>query len=170
MKTKILLILTALLFSTLAYGQSDGRYFSRLSQDGTLFFVMPKKIKNVSGIKKFEYDMTLLTQTDSVTVNFTFISPLMDVPKDLKIATCDTTFNCSDYKPLFIDLKKNKYEVRITSKFSNELLVKMLACPTPPVFSFTQGNVSESASYKPGAWAKDRKILNDIFNLYKYTK
>lgn len=168
---KLLLIIIAFLFTSTLFGQSaDGRYVSRMTQDGTLFFIMPQKIKNLTGIKKFEYDITLLTQSDSLTVNFTFESSLMNVPTDLKIQSGENTFPCTDYKPLFIDIKKNHYEIRITSKFSNDMLKTVVNNPTPPIFLFKQGTEIKEASYKEGAWRKDRKKLNDIYNLYLYSK
>lgn len=169
---KLLLIMIVIATSVVgAYGQSaDGRYISRMTQDGTLYFIMPQKIKKLSGIKSFEYDMTLLSWTDSITVNFTFESQQMQAPKDLRLISGNNSIDCNSYSVMFIDIKKKHYEVRITSKFKASEIESVINSPTPPVFSFYQEQENKSASYTQSAWDKDRKKLIDIFNLYNYSK
>lgn len=167
-------LLIAMLGTLIAAGQSaEGRYASRMTTDGTIYFVVPKKIKHLSNLKKFEYDMTLLSclsWKDSVTVNFTFESPLMEVPEKLEIKSGNNYFKCNDYHPLFIDIKKNHYEVRITSKFPLEEIRKMIESSVSPVFIFEQCGQPRSASYSPGAWRKDRKKLFDVMQIYLYSR
>ncbi|MBP3589793.1 MAG: hypothetical protein J6J61_04375 [Muribaculaceae bacterium] len=147
-----------------------GRYASRMTPDGTLFFVMPHKLGDTHGIKHFEYDMTLLSWTDSVTINFTFQASEMERPADLELCSGDSVYRCDRYSPLFTDIKKNGYEIRITSAFSAAAIKAVISSKEPPVFRFRQNGKAESAGYKPGAWLKDRKKLQDIFRLYEYAK
>lgn len=156
-------------FQALAQSAS-GRYVSRMTRDGTLYFVEPKKLSECEGIKKFEYDMTLLSWADSVTVNFTFKSASVAYPGRLSIVTCGGGIACRDYSLLFTDIVKGGYSIRVTSKFSIADLGKILGCASPPVFTFYQDGVARTASYSAGAWRKDRKKLNDIFNLYQLRK
>lgn len=160
-----LLILTAAVLPATAQ-----RYASRMTVDGTIYFIDPIKLKQLENIKKFEYDVTLLSWTDSVTVNFTFESERMTKPESLKLISCGKTFECKDFSTLFIDLKKKHYEVRITSKFPSEALKEIFECENSPTFVFTQDNITEKASYKSGSWKKDRKKLIDIYGLYQYSK
>ena len=149
---------------------AENRYNSRMTRDGVLFFIMPEKLKDLSGLKRFEYDVTLLSWTDSATVNFTFESESLALPSDLEIKYADGTINCDSYTPLFVDIKRNHYEIRITSKFSISQIESIFSSITPPVFCFTQEGASKSASYKPKAWTSDRKKLNDIFKLYTLSR
>lgn len=154
-----------------AFSQSaENRYNSRRTSDGVLFFIMPERLKALSGLKKFEYDITLLSWTDSATVNFTIESTSMLVPTDLRIISDCKTVECSDYAPLYIDIKKNHYEIRTTSKWSNTEIETIINSDTPPRFSFNQGNEPKCATYKPKAWIKDRKKLHDIIQLYLYSR
>lgn len=155
---------------SLAAQSAEGRYNSRMTRDGTLFFIMPHKISKLEGLKKFQYDMTLLNWTDSTTINFTFESSSVLLPEDLEIKSGQKSFACTSYSPLFVDIKKNHYEIRITSKFPNSQIKDIIQNSLPPVFSFRQGDEIKTASYKPGAWTKDRKKLNDIFQLYTLSK
>ena len=149
---------------------ADGRYISRMTQDGTLYFINPQKLSKTEGIKNFEYDMTLLSWTDSATVNFTFRSGLMAKPENLAIRSGNNVFRCDAFKPLFIDIKKNKYEIRITSRFPISVLATILDNPDPSIFDFTQDGIHRHAAYSEGAWRKDRKKLNDIYRIYLYSK
>lgn len=167
-------ILSFLLFLTIsicAIAQSaQGRYNSIRTQDGMLFFIQPQRLNELSGIKRFEYDMTLLSWQDSVTVNFTFESSQMTIPTDLKIESNGTDIECDTFSALFVDVKKNHFEIRITSKFSLEQIEFILTSVTPPKFCFKQGNEPMSATYSLKAWRKDKKKLNDILNLYKLSR
>lgn len=149
---------------------SEGRYASRMTQDGTIFFINPHKLKKTSGIKRFEYDMTLLTWTDSVTINFTFESDLMAIPHDIKISSGDKSFVCNNFKPLFVDIKKKHYEIRISAIFPIQDLEYILNSSFPLCFEFYQEGNKETAAYSPGSWKKDRDKLMNIYNLYKYRK
>ncbi len=163
-----LLILVSLIG---AFAQSaQGRYHSRLTPDGTLFFIQPHKLNNLSGIKSFSYDVTLLSWQDSATVNFTFESNSMEVPSKLQIRVGNTDFDCESYSPLYIDIMKNHYVIRITSKFSVDEIGRFCSSETPPVFSFYQGDTHLTASYKPKSWIPERKKLQDIFKLYSMSK
>lgn len=165
----------SVLFSVLtlipAFSQSaEGRYASRITIDGVIFFIMPEQLKEVSGIKRFEYDMTLLSWTDSVTVNFTFESTSPELPENLQIICDNESINCTSYSSLFVDIKKNHFEIRITSKYSIQDLQTIIQSITPPTFCFSQSDELKTATYKNKRWIKDRKKLNDILQLYYLAK
>ena len=159
-----------LLIVLVGFLQAEARYASRMTQDGTIFFIEPHKLTDLGNIKKFEYDMTLLSWTDSVTVNFTFESDRLAMPQNLTVKSGDNVFVCTDFSDLFYDLKKNHYEIRITSKFSVDEIREIIKSENPPVFSFIQDGVNEYASYKSGSWRKDRKRLLKILQLFLFSK
>lgn len=131
-----------------------------------LFFIMPHKLKVDSGIKNFQYDVTMLNWTDSVTVNFTFDSPSMYKPQNFEIKCGDQSFVCKSFYPLYTDIKKGGYEIRITSKFSIDEIKAIFESRLPPKFCFSQDGIAKWATYKSKAWEKDRKKLNDIMQLF----
>lgn len=169
---KNILFLVLLMFISIpAIGQSaQGRYSSRMTPDGTLFFINPHKLGDLSNLKRFEYDMTMLTWTDSVTINFTFESQRMSLPDNFKLVSNDAIYECDNYSSLYVDIKKNHYEVRITSKFPVSVIENILANEIAPIFTFSQDGILEKATYRMNAWKKDRKKLLDIFKLFTYSK
>lgn len=161
----------SILFSFNCFSQlSEGRYASRKTQDGTIYFLNPHRLKKISGIKKFEFDVTMLTWTDSVTVNFTFESDIMTVPEKILLKSGSLSFESHDYKPLFIDLKKDHYEIRISARFPLSEFEQIIKSTAPPRFVFYQEGKEESASYSEKDWKKEHKKLNDIYSLYLYSK
>ncbi|MCM1336149.1 MAG: hypothetical protein NC187_02620 [Candidatus Amulumruptor caecigallinarius] len=168
---KIVALLLIAVAALAAYSQSaSGRYVSRMTRDGTLFFVNPQKLTRCTGISKVDYDMTFLTWTDSVTVNFTFRTKVPYRPDSLRIDCCGTSYPCSDYSLLFTDIVKGGYEIRVTSRYPVADIGRMLECAESPVIAFTQDGAACSAAYSKGAWASDRKKLLDIYNLYLLTR
>lgn len=168
---RIILILSVLLSVASAIGQSaNGRYVSRMTQDGMLYFIEPKKLSKVENIQRFDYDITLISWSDSATVNFTFKSKNVDYPDSLYIKSCEKNYPISQYSLLFTDIVKGGYEIRVTSKVDVNTIGEILACREPLVFTFFQNGVKCSATYTPGAWKSDQKKLIDIYNLYKLRK
>ena len=168
---QFIVFLFILAMSIPSNGQStQKRYVSRITSDGTTFFINPHQLNSLTHIRRFEYDMTLLSWTDSVTVNFTIESMLMDSPKNLKLVSGDKSYSCEEFSVLFTDIKRNHYEIRVTSKFSVTELSEIVAASSTPVFSFTQQGISASAAYKKNEWTKERKKLSDILQLYVYSK
>ena len=170
MKRVIWLLVLLLGFSNVHAQSAEGRYNSRLTQDGVLFFINPQKLKDLSGIKKFEYDVTMLSWTDSVTFNFTFVSSSMQIPDRLSIECDNNSMECRSFSPLYVDIKGQDYEVRITSKFSVAEMRSFISCQSSPVFIFYQGRDLRTAAYKESAWRKDRKKLGDIFQLFMLSR
>lgn len=149
---------------------AENRYHSRMTADGYIFFCNAHKLNQLDNIKKFEYDMTFLTWTDSVTVNFTFESSRISAPTNLSLKIANETIKCLNFSPLFIDIKKNHYEIRITSKFALNTICNMIESPVAPVFQFEQDGILESATYKESDWKKDQKKLKDIYQIYSHSR
>lgn len=169
---RIIIILISVVFAVLgASAQSaSGRYVSRMTQDGILYFIEPKKITKVENIQRFNYDMTLISWSDSTTVNFTFKSKTPAYPDSLSFKSCGASYKITNYSLLFTDIVKGGYEIRVTSKVDNNTLEKLFMCPEPPIFSFFQNGLPCTATYTSRAWKSDQKKLLDIFNLYKLRK
>lgn len=168
---KFIVFLFMLVMAIPSYGQlSQGRYASRITPDGTIFFINPQKLGALTNLKRFEYDMTLLSWKDSVTINFTIETSWMTAPENFKIVSGDKVFPCEEFSVLYTDIKKQHYAIRVTSRFSLQELTQIIASETSPIFAFTQNDVQETAKYTDNAWKKERKKLFAIIQLYVYSK
>lgn len=164
-------LLFVLSFVCNVFSQSaEGRYHSRRTQDGVLFFVNPHILKDLCGLKRFEYDMTLLTWTDTVTINFTLESDSMDTPEDVTINAGKHMFHCEKSSVLYIDLKKEHYEIRVSSEFRLRDIITIIQSEAIPFFTFVQDGKERCAKYAVKDWMKEKKRLNDILDIYLYSK
>ncbi len=168
---KFIVLLFILVMAIPSHGQSpQKRYASRITPDGVIFFINPQKLGTLANIRRFEYDITLPSWTDWVTINFTIETSSMNAPRNLKIVSGDKVYRCKDFSVLYTDIKKRHYVIRVTSKFSMQELQEIIESASSPVFAFTQNGIQEEAKYTDSAWKKERKKLLDIFQLYVYSK
>lgn len=168
---KLIAFLFILVIAIPLYGQlSQGRYASRITSDGTIFFVNPQKLGVLTNLRRFEYDMTLLSWKDSVTINFTIETSWMTTPENFKLVSGDKVYSCDDFSVLYTDIKKQHYVIRVTSRFSLQELTQIIASEISPIFAFTQNDVQEAAKYTENAWKKERKKLFAIIQLYIHSK
>lgn len=150
---------------------SFDRYSSRITIDGTCYFFKDYKLTCVDGIKRFQYDMTYPDWTDSITVNFSLYCDMPVVPRQFSLRGGDKEYVCNDFHNLYVDIIKGGYEIRMTSKFAKDDIVALLQQPESPMaFEMETKGRKIFATYKKGAWKKDRKRLNDIFTLIKIIK
>lgn len=170
MKRAIVILSVIFCFVCTSAQSAKGRYVSRMTQDGMLYFIEPKKLSKLENIQRFEYDITLISWSDSATINFTFKSKQVDYPDSLYINSCHDHNKITEYSLLFTDIVKGGYEIRVTSKIDTNTLGRLISCPEPPVFSFYQNGTVCSATYSGSAWKSDQKKLSDIFNLYNLRK
>lgn len=170
MKKLIALLFMSAMVIPLHGQSSQGRYASRITPDGTIFFINPQTLGALTNLRWFEYDMTLPSWIDSVTINFTIESSWMNAPENLKIVSGDKVYQCEDFSVLYTDIKRQHYVIRVTSRFSMQDLIQIIESASSPVFSFTQNGIYEEATYTYRAWKKERKKLSDILQLYVYSK
>ena len=152
-------------------GKSVGdRYASRMTRDGTIFFILPERLKATDGVDRFEYDMTCLTWNDTVTVNFSVRSKNMEVPEHVALQSGDKRFDAVGIAKLYTDIVKNGYEIRMSCRFLWDDIQRAFTAVQPPVFLFDQSGVERSATYTPRQWKGERRILSEILELYNYSR
>ena len=115
--------------------------------------------------------MTYPDWPDSITVNFSIYCDMPEVPQKLSLRGGDKNYVCNDFRSLYVDIIKGGYEIRMTSRFAKEDIESLLLqSESPMTFEMETKGKKMFATYKEGAWQKDRKKLNDIFLLIKSIK
>lgn len=165
----VLLLTVAAVFCCTGKGIGD-RYASRMTRDGTIFFLSPQRLKATTGVERFEYDMTCLTWSDTVTVNFSIRSKDMELPEHVGLMSGGNRFNAVETVKLYTDIVKGGYEIRMSSRFLWCDIEKVFTAPQPPVFIFDQSGIERSASYTAGQWKGERRTLSEILKLYNYSR
>ena len=109
--------------------------------------------------------MTYLDWKDSVTVNFTILADMPELPTSLKIISGADTFACNNLKRLFVDVAKKGYEIRMSSLISENELKKIIKSPYAPVFTLNLNGKCATATYSKSSWKKESKKLQMVLHL-----
>ena len=119
MDIKLLPLLVSVMVCLNMQAQSaDGRYISRMTQDGTLYFINPQKLSKTEGIKNFEYDMTLLRYACDAAILGRFVYAAVGWTAEYGQnggGFGDTAF-VADFKKWLVNLKKRDVDLSVTEK------------------------------------------------------
>jgi len=160
-----------ILFSFLVSLEADAqvglkRLFSHNYDEGTMYFIGIKKLNKLEGMKKFEYDLTYLDFRDSVTVNFTVISPNPTDVVGLTIENGEQSIAANGVELLYHEVKGKNYVVRTTSKVPYKDFKVMMTADSPMCFTVKRADgKGGSAQYKPSQWKKEKDLFSRIIYL-----
>lgn len=141
------------------------RYRSHIGNGGTTYFFVPKKLSKKNGVDKFIYDMTHLSTTDSVTLNFTIVVENSVKVESLILANGESEIKSSCLSLLYRDVLDDGYEIRTTSRFSLNQLLSAFSNDSPLIFKVMLSNGDAvSAAYTKSRWKKEKQTITKIFN------
>lgn len=163
------LLLFSYIFSIKAQTISS-RYRSHLSNGGTTYFFCPKKLRHTKNIDRFTFDMTYHTSSDSLLLNFSFVSPTPVNIKSLSLRNGkEQTHEGKKLSVLYRDIRKKSYEIRATSQFSLAEIEQIFSIKDKLSFEILLSNgVCCYATYSPSKWKKERRQITQIINLINY--
>lgn len=157
-----------LFFSIVTFGQSIGkRYSTHLNESGVVYFFTPQKVAKGEKGYSLEYDMTYVSNTDSITVNLTLRSPESEKIRLLSLHNLSDSVWSDRLKLFYVDKTSKGYAFRIHTTFLFSDIKKLFRSVEPLRFSLMQGNGSLDFEYADRTWKKERKYMEDIFNLIK---
>lgn len=142
------------------------RLFSHTSEQGTMYFIGKKKLTKLENIKSFEYDITYLDYKDSVTINFTVISPNPSDVSGLKVGNGEAFVTATDVELLYHEVKGKNYLVRMTSKLPFKAMKEIMTAQSPLVFDIVRADGQKGkAEYKSSQWKKERDLFERVIYL-----
>ncbi len=143
----------------------NNRYRSHIGNGGTTYFFVPKKLSKKTGVDKFVYDMTYLSATDSVTLNFTIVVEDPIKVESLILKNNGEGVETSCISMIYTDVLDDGYEIRTTTMFALSELRKVFSEEFPLVFEMKLSNGEiVTATYKTSQWKKENEIITRIFN------
>ncbi len=156
-----------LLFSTAAYGGE--RYSVRLLDQGTMYFFMPCKIKGDSG-NRLQYDMTLISYRDSVSINMTLTSPLGHV-KSVRLQSGDSNYSTTQYELYYQERKGSRFNTRVHIDCPMDIYKRLFAGNVPLTIEFTMEDGKQYVfTYKEKVWRKDSGYVTEVLEMISYSK
>lgn len=173
MKTwRLLTLMTMMMVASvcLAGGDITKKILYILGDDGTLYFVLPKKMpkqKESKALKYLLYDVTCLNAEDSVSFTSTHLSSSVYQYKEATIKTSGMEPLKAPIEVIFIDPKGKKYENRLRIRLSREDFKKLYKSPTPYVIDYGNGM---TFGLKAKDWAKESHFMNEVFIMIDMSK
>lgn len=161
----ITLSLLLLIFSSGFSQSTNKRYRSHVGNEGTSYFFVSKKLSHKKGVEKFEFDMTHLSTTDSVTLNFTIITKLPSTVRTMSLVNDSCNIKASNLSMLYRDILDDGYEIRTTSRFALKDIQQLFSHENTLRFTMSlNDNCQAYATYSRSQWKKERETITRILN------
>lgn len=162
---KVILIL--LLFcNVVALGKE--RYSVRTLPLGNMYFFIPCKLKANAG-NKLQYDMTLLSYRDSVTINMTLTSPIGRV-KSVCLSSGDVIYSTTQYELFFQERNGSRFNTRVHIDCPGQVYAQLFASPVPLTIEMTmEDGKLYTFTYKPKKWQEDSRYVSEVLEMIAYT-
>lgn len=162
---KVILIL--LLFCSVV-ALSKERYSVRMLPLGNMYFFMPCKLKAASG-NKLQYDMTLHSYRDSVTINMTLTSPMGRV-KSVCLSAGNINYFTTQYELFFQERNGSRFNTRVHIDCPSDRYRQLFASSVPLTIELTMESGKQySFTYKPKKWQEDSRDVSEVMEMIAYT-
>jgi len=163
-----------LVISNCLFSQRINKYFvSNVQDNGILYFIEPEHKWKSTEDNTFEFDITYLSSTDSISLNFSFLSKELEEINNLlfNIEGAEKPISVLCDK-IYIDYNKRIWVHRYTSKISHNEFLQLYANnqgPAPKVVvKFKNDECVLFTNERK--WRKKSKIINRIFQLTEANK
>jgi len=160
-----------LLISINSYAQNISKqYTSTLQSNGMLYYIFPQNgFKNKDINNKFIYDLTYLTENDTIVVNFSYFDK-QNLEIDSIAFTNGNKKFISTTKKIFVETTRLKWHYRYTSNFLFNDLKTFFSQENPPsIIIYTKQGLIDLI-IKTKRWKKQSSIINKIITLIAYNK
>ena len=168
------IVLTTLFFliiSINSFSQNISKHYTSLRQSkGVLYYILPQNgFKNKDTKNEFIYDITYLTENDSLILNFSYFDKLIREIDSIAIIGGDRKYISLTNK-IFIDIKRSKWHYRYSSNFLfNDIKTLFTQINSPTIILYSKQGLIE-LKIKSKTWRKQSAITNKILTLIVYNK
>lgn len=159
-------VLILLIISSLS-ASAEERYFTRLIEQGTMVFFNPTKVPSLSKGNSLEYDITLLSQSDTVSINMTLTANESRI-KSVSLHAGDATFNTISPVIYYSDMNGKKFDTRIHLECPKNIFAQLFNQQDPLEIKVELVDGAHlSFVYKEKVWNKETHIISNVLSLYK---
>lgn len=164
-----LVLLICILLQTELGAQKLSRYYvSFKTTNGTLYFIRPQNMYR-SATGHFSYDITASSQSDSLTLNFSYYDPAILEPDSLILGLGSKKCG-SPLSKLFVESGRKNWHYRMSARFSMKDTEAFFAQSDPPSIQISCKEKSLSMSAKTSKWKKYAPLNMRIFHLIRLNK
>ncbi|MCU0360166.1 MAG: hypothetical protein MUF75_05515 [Bacteroidia bacterium] len=156
-------------YSNTTKAQKIKKYYVSFKQEkGTLFFIRPQDgFKNASLHSHLKYDITCLSGSDSLTINFSYFDKTSRTLDSLALQT-GAKRSASALKKIFIETQKSYWHYRFSARFSIRDAEDFFNQVMAPKLEVVDKKDTIVLTCKKRTWEKNSKINQKIFQLVRY--
>ena len=165
MKTVTSLLLMLMLSLTSIAGNINKLYRSALTEKGTLYFFFEQKMpkdKGSKAIKPLYFDVTYLSESDTVSIKTTVLSYNAYKQPSITIIKADEQKSEIATVVIFRDVKKKGYINRIEIKMPRSEYRQLYNTDKPFTIDFGEQN---SFKFSDSQWKKHREAINKVWEI-----
>lgn len=160
-------IILLLLNFYIVSAQDLSKYYTSIMQnDYVLYYIAPQKgFYNDKNI--FTYDITYLSKSDSITLNFSFFNKYLLILDSISLCINDECVT-SKLQKIFIEQNKNKWQCRYSSKFSFNFIYSFFTeNNNKPKIILHSSSAPILLNINKNKWKKLSNLNNKIFSVMK---
>lgn len=164
----LFLVLFALLQTEFRAQKLSKFYVSFKTNQGTLYFIRPQSIYH-SSTGYFVYDITASSQSDSLTLNFSYYDPAL-LESDSLLLDLGSRMCASPLTKLFVEAGRKNWHYRMSSRFSLNDTEAFFAQSDPPSIQISCKTKKLLLKPKASKWKKYSSLNRRIFHLIRLNK
>lgn len=166
----LLLFLFILFLPSGLQGQKLSKYYvSFKAPNGTLYFIRPQKGFRSDKGQNLKYDMTLLSSSDSLTLNFSYFDPGTLEPDSLLMHSGNGIVS-SALSKIFVETSKKNWHYRYSARFAVKDAEDFFKQENPSDFILSCKEKNFRLTCKSSHWRKYSPINLRIFQLVRYNR
>lgn len=166
MKKRLAALLLLQLFCAYSFsGNIAKKYKSHLTEEGTVYFIMPQKMskaENSMAHRDLLFDITCLDTNDTVSVAATIHSAVPVTDSLVVIRAAQGTTYAVPTEVIYRDLSKKGYVNRLKFNLSKREFRTLFAASQPFFLDYGKGCVFAFTKKK---WAEKQQLVNSIMDL-----
>lgn len=144
-------------------------YVSFKAPNGTLYFIRPQKGYKSEKGDRLKYDMTLLSSSDSLTLNFSYFDPLPLEPDSLTLTIGDRSC-VSPLSKIFVETSKKNWHYRLSARFAVKDQEEFFKQEKASAMVLSSKDRKIVLNCKSSFWRKYAPINLRIFQLVRYNR
>ena len=143
------------------------RYNMRILPNGKMYFFMPCKLKGTSGTQ-LQYDMTLLSYRDSVSINMTLTSPIGRV-KSVTLSSPETKYSTPQYELYYQERSGSRFNTRVHIDCPVKVYRQLFTGQSPITIELAMEDGKQyTFTYKTKKWREESAYVFEVLEMISY--
>lgn len=149
------------------------RYTSLTTENGSLYFIFPRKLAatgDTDGEKNLPLDLTYLTSNDSIFFTVSLRIPGNRSVDSVRIEAVSGEQASATPERIYIDARRSGYEHRLRFGIPFRQARRLYDEASPYVLRFVMADGTYSYAFPAKVWKKERAVISRIFEVFEINR